>query len=458
MNGRSVAAFATATLLLASAAVFNGYPLVHYDTGTYVSSSFTFAVPLRRPVAYGIFLAATHGGITLWTVVLAQAAIVTALLRRLFASSPRPDAALLAVTAALTALTSLPWFSGQIMPDALAGACVLALFLLLRRPAASRGVRLFEGALVVLGAAVHHSHLPLVLALVSSAQAAKLAFPRIELALKPAWIAALTATLAIPSLNFLLTGEFFYTKAAHAFVLGRMVGNGLVGDLLAERCDTDDYALCPYRDELHGRGQSFLWDRRSSFHRTGGWQAPPGPAWKMIFDSIRHDPAGHLAAIARNTARQLAKFDAEELPPYGPDAYVSQMVRARFPGDAASFARARQQAGTLPLALIMAIHRWVVWASAVASAAVLLAALRGVRPPALDLHVFVWATLVFNAAIMSNLSAVSGRYQGRLVWLLPLAAFVTAAEWWLARARRSESTAPSALLQPSLPPGSAARS
>jgi hypothetical protein len=449
---RSILVFAVAAVLLAGAALYNGYPLVHWDTGTYVSSSFTFAVPLRRPVAYGVFLALTHGGITLWTVVLAQALLTTALIRRLFADAPWRDGTLLLATAALALLTSLPWFIGQVMPDALAGAGVLACFLLLRRPSRSLATRLAEGAVVVLAAAVHHSHLPLLLSLVAVATAVKLLFPRLELALRPAWIAVLTAAVAIPSLNFALTGEFFYTKAAHAFVLGRMVGNGLVGELLEENCDTNDYTLCPYREELRLKGRSFLWDRGSSFHRTGGWQAPSGPAWRMIVDSLRHDPVGHASAIAINTARQLVRFDADELVSYPPDEYVSKMVRVRFPGEADAFARARQQEGTLPLAVVLPVHRVVVWVSAALSAVLLLAAFRGARPAALDLHVFVWTALVLNAAIMSNLSAVSGRYQSRIVWLLPLAVSVTAIHGWLARSRRRGSAERAALLQPSLRP------
>ena len=74
----SVVAFVVACLLRAGGALYNGYPLVHFDTGTYVSSSFTFAVPLRRPVAYGLLLAPLHAGTTLWTVVFAQAALIVA--------------------------------------------------------------------------------------------------------------------------------------------------------------------------------------------------------------------------------------------------------------------------------------------------------------------------------------------------------------------------------------------
>jgi hypothetical protein len=458
----SVLAFVAATLLLAGAALYNGYPLVHFDTGTYVSSSFTFGVPLRRPVAYGLFLAATHLGLTLWTVVLAQAAILTALIRRLLTPSPRRDVALVVVAAGLAFLTTSPWFVGVIMPDALTGACLLALFLLLRRPATSRWVLFLEGALLVVTAATHYSHPPIVISLVIVAQIAKLLFPRLELALKPAWIAAIAAGLAIPTLNLILTGEFFYTKSAHAFLLGRMVNDGLVNDLLAEKCGDNQYSLCPHREELLPKGQSFLWDQNSVFQRTGGWTAPAAPAWKIIVDSVVYTPARHLATFVTNTFQLLPHFDCGELAAYSADEFVAKMLRVRFPGEVEAFARSHQQQATLPYLFVLTIPRWVVWGSAALSALILLAGLLGARAPALDLHVFVAAALIVNAAIMSNFSAVASRYEARIIWLLPLATLVTAAEWWSTRGLRAAAVAPADArreptadaLQPSLAPGS----
>lgn len=448
-------AFLTATLLLAGAALHNGYPLVHWDTGTYVSSSFNFEVPLRRPIAYGLFLATTHLGLSLWLVVLVQAAVVAGLIRAVLPAGPRRDVAHVAITAGLAVFTSLSWFTSQIMPDVFAGTCALALFVAMRRPPRTSAMKLALGAAIVLSSAVHHSHLPLAVALVVVAQIVKLVVPKLRIALLPAWIAVAGAALLIPSVNYWLAGEFFYTKTAHAFVLGRMVGNGLMDKLLAEHCESGDYALCPYREELRPKGGSFLWDQRSSFHRTGGWKAPADPAWHMIVDSIFGDPSAHAVALSTNTLRQLAKFDAGGLPPYGPNEFVSRIVRARFPDEAASYTDSRQQRGTLALVAFGPLHFWAAWTSAALSLALMFAAARGARPPALDLHVFAWTTLALNAAIMSNLSAVTGRYQGRIVWLLALATLVTLADWWIAQPVATADEVGEEALQPPLAGSSA---
>src|SRR4051794_17330328 len=52
--------------IMLSPALWNGYPLVHSDTGTYVDSAFTGDVPSDRPVFYGLFLAATLVRLTPW--------------------------------------------------------------------------------------------------------------------------------------------------------------------------------------------------------------------------------------------------------------------------------------------------------------------------------------------------------------------------------------------------------
>jgi len=44
------------TLILSLIGLYNGYPLVYSDTGTYIYSGFDKFIPLGRPVTYGLFL------------------------------------------------------------------------------------------------------------------------------------------------------------------------------------------------------------------------------------------------------------------------------------------------------------------------------------------------------------------------------------------------------------------
>lgn len=42
--------------IIAFVGLFNGYPLVYSDTGTYIYSGFDRFIPADRPIVYGLFL------------------------------------------------------------------------------------------------------------------------------------------------------------------------------------------------------------------------------------------------------------------------------------------------------------------------------------------------------------------------------------------------------------------
>jgi hypothetical protein len=76
---RSVSAFQRFFYLLFAAfillwpAIWNGYPLVFSDTGTYIASAFDQKVPFDRPIGYGDFIQFFSQGVSLWSVVYVQA-------------------------------------------------------------------------------------------------------------------------------------------------------------------------------------------------------------------------------------------------------------------------------------------------------------------------------------------------------------------------------------------------
>jgi hypothetical protein len=124
----AVCAFA-ATAALLIPAIINGYPFIFPDTGTYLLSAMRCQIPYDRPVFYSIFAALLHWHFSPWPIVIAQSALVAILIRlvskAVFSiSSPwvTPIAAI-----ALVVGSSLPWFSGQIVPDIFTSVLTLQL-------------------------------------------------------------------------------------------------------------------------------------------------------------------------------------------------------------------------------------------------------------------------------------------------------------------------------------------
>lgn len=421
-------AVAVAAALLLWAAAFNGHPFVQPDTGTYVQSSFTLRIPSDRPVFYGLFLAATHAGRTLWAPVVAQAVLVAvtlALVVRVATPAAGPATTVL-VAAVLAAATSLPWFVGQISPDVFAGLTVLSFYLVVTgRDRLGRPARVFAFASLVVAAMVHSSHLLLVGALAACVQAARrvpaLGTPRA--ARRRAWAALATAIVLTMFGNLVLAGKPVLGRGSHAFLLGRLIEDGVLARVLDEQCATTPYRLCAFRAELPTTADGYLWPADGLLARTGGWSGSKAESWRLILTAVATHPLEIAAGSLASSARQLLRFrTGDALAASAAESWVETVLAARFPGEHARYTQARQRQGTLPLAALAAWHQAV---SLVAAGALAVAVIgRGPGGPAPALAALVVVALVANAVVSGALSGVHDRYQARLVWLVVLAALL----------------------------------
>jgi hypothetical protein len=116
--------------MLLAPAIWNGFPLLQYDTGGYLARWYEGYLVPSRPGAYGLMLAASVS-LYFWPVLLVQVALtvwVLALLLRCLGFVAQP-LTLLATVSLLSVATSLPWLTAILLTDIFAGLSVLALFL-----------------------------------------------------------------------------------------------------------------------------------------------------------------------------------------------------------------------------------------------------------------------------------------------------------------------------------------
>src|SRR3954451_22090363 len=117
-------------LISLAPALWNGYPLLQWDTGGYLARWYEgYLVPSRSTV-FGIYLHLGEGSsfwINLGIQALATLWILQLTLRVLGMRTPVFVAA---ITLALVATTALPWLASMLLTDIFAGLAVLALFLL----------------------------------------------------------------------------------------------------------------------------------------------------------------------------------------------------------------------------------------------------------------------------------------------------------------------------------------
>ncbi|HBK04543.1 MAG TPA: hypothetical protein DDZ81_01630 [Acetobacteraceae bacterium] len=160
-----------AAALLLWPALWNGYPIVFADTGTYLSQAIHLYAGWDRPVFYSLFMLPLHWTVTLWPVVFAQALLTARVLwvvcRTLV--PVMPPLAFVAGIGLLAIGTWLPWIVSELMPDIFTPLLVLVVCLLARVP--ERLSRTERAALVGLAAfmiATQQSSLPLACGLVAT--------------------------------------------------------------------------------------------------------------------------------------------------------------------------------------------------------------------------------------------------------------------------------------------------
>jgi hypothetical protein len=417
-------------------ALWNGYPIVFADTGTYLSQAMHRYLGWDRPVFYSLFIWPLHLGLTTWPVVLVQSGLTVLVLDQTRRAFGLPIAWLLGLTIFLAVATWLPWTVSELMPDLFTPLLILLL-----------GRLVFPGsrlrwrdrtAITLLAAfmiATQQSSVPLalgVLAVVAPLRrftgAARVG-PGVQ---RGSWSVVLApllapglAIVALVLVNALGFGRISVSPYGNVFVLARVIYDGPGMTVLRRDCPDRCWRLCRYLDRFPATADEFLWDNASPIMLAGGHKAISADADAIIREAAMAQPGGLLVASWHNTIEQLSRFaSGDGLRSWNDQ--VGPWIDRDFPTvERAAFHAARQQSGDLAVPWPLAtMHR--VTALAGIAAALLLLPLAWRRR-----HVAAWflavalLALPLSAAITGGLSAPHDRYQSRIVWLPAAMAFLT---------------------------------
>lgn len=430
-----------AALVLISAALYNGFPLVTSDSGTYLNSATHLTVPDDRPITYGLWVLLTGAHKTLWLVVFAQGLLLAGLLWRctaVFAPRLRQPASRLALVAGMAWLTGVSWYCSQLMPDIFTAIGLLALALvLLGRPA-----RLEQGLLLLLllvAGCMHSSNLltfTLTVAGVGVVGWVQGLFRR-QVLHRAAWLRALAVVLAswlaLPALHAGMGGQFEISRASSAFLMARLSESGVLEQYLQQACGPENqYRLCAFRDQLPNDAITFMWDANSPLNKTGGWNANR-EEYTTIIRHIATSPRYYPLLISETiqaTLRQLTHighgdgltafrentnpyWKVNEYAPYELKEYMSSLQN-RSQLDFTSL-NERTYGGHLLALLVLGGLLCGSWRAHLEATSVLLVVVFGLG-------------IFSNALVTGALANVLDRLQGRVAWLLPWAAFLLVAQ------------------------------
>lgn len=380
-------------------ALINGFPLVFYDTGGYLVPVFEHRLHLGRSALYGAFLSL---GATLdfWPNVAVQAVLASwtiMLLVRTHDLALRPLGALTGVLA-IALLTSLPWFVGQLMPDALFFVAMLGLYLLaFQRERMSFREALGVGGAIAFALASHMAALVLTAAVTLVLTAARLAgYPRVRLG--PAFAALAAGLLLALASNFVITGQLALTPGGSTLTFTRLVDDGIVKRFLDETCPDPAFRLCPYREALPSARGAWLWDEDTPLKKLGGWETYEPESRRIILETLRRHPWLHLRYAVQNTLEQFVRAGTGD----GLDGWMwhtEWAFKNYTPKAPPAYVAARQHAGQLEAGILNYLHVPIFWMSLLVLFALAVGPSSLAGEKARGLSRFVLLALVVNAAI-----------------------------------------------------------
>jgi hypothetical protein len=415
-------------LLLVAPAIWNGYPLLQYDTGGYLARWYEgYLVPSRSTV-FGLYL---HFGqqsyfwINLGIQALATLWILQLTLRVFGLRTPFRVAA---VSLTLIATTALPWLVSMLLTDIFAGLAVPSLFLLVMHGGKISSLEkwLLFG-FTSFAAATHSATLGVLLGLCCAGWLAR-PWPSARIPVTGLVRGSLTvvagATMLLTA-NFALSGQFAWTPGGAGVAFGRMLQDGIVARYLNDHCPAIKLKLCPYRNELPATADAFLWGN-SMFNTLGRFKGLNDEMGFIALHSLADYPAWQAEAALAATAQQLVHVaTGEGTSGWIPHTYA--IIERYLPAQIGAMRAARQQHWDINFDAINRIHVPVALGSMLALLAIVGHALRRRR---LDDVTMLAATvslaLLGNAFICGVISGPHDRYGARMVWVATFVALIVA--------------------------------
>lgn len=432
-------AIVAAAGILMLPALWNGYPLFFFDTLDYLKMADSGQLIAGRTLPYGLFVALTDGGRTLWPTAFVQCLIVSWVLHEALAVfSPIPASRLLAPAALLlTLLTSLPWYAGQIMPDVFAGVVALAVITLALSPERlPAGRRVVLTLIAAIGATLHASYLPLIFGLGIVAVAFRLArplWPELRRDARLPMAAAVGTVILVLAAHWFVARRPIISQSGSVYLFARLVQDGIAQRWLEDTCPArPELRLCAVRSRLNGTANDFLWNPYwggdSPFLELGGWEGFRDEASQVVLGSLAAYPGWHLSAAVQHSLRQLSMVaTGDGMEPFR-WLYQDDMPKL-LPAETAALFAARQHREPKPGIDFAPLNRIHVPLARAAEMLAPLLAFTALRYRDRCLAAFasgVTLALLGNAFITGALANPFDRYQSRIVWIAPFLILVAA--------------------------------
>jgi hypothetical protein len=423
-------------MALSAIAIYNGYPLVTSDTGSYINHAFDFQIPADRSPFYGVFLGISSLWKSLWVSIIIQAAILSVLLyeymQLVYAGKLKWGYGVV-ILITIVAGTAVSWFSASLMPDVFAAMLLLSVLVyLLKHKDKYSTVFVFSAMIIALY--VHNSHF-LILLTFSAGLILISVIKRYRILLRKSVILLGVSLLSIGSmcmLNYVKGFGFTLSSGSPIFMMGKLGETGILKEYLDENCETHNYKMCAYRNEIPEHAWDFLWYPESPLYKTGGWDSGKAE-YKKIISGVFSQPKYVKAFVGKSitsTIEQLGQntLSIQELGE-GTSPWIS--INKYIPREIEPYEQSKQNTGGLKagffnylyLAVFIISMIWVVFVARKSEN----------RDFLVVLYTIVIIFLLSNAFVTATFANVLDRLQNRVFWVLPTTNIIVIFQHYLRR-------------------------
>jgi len=434
-----------AALLMTWPAAWNGFPLMYFgdslaymEFGKVVARALFLGDPSGfygdRSLIYGLGILPFHLNASPWPVVGLNASL-TAYVLWLLVRSLVPQRAVVAyfsLMVSISVLTGLGWYVSFLMPDILGPLIYLSFYLLaFCRNALSRGEQTVLAFIAWWAITSHATHLPIAAGLIVVITFVFI-FRRASVR---QWLPGvgrlaaimLASIMAQVTLNAYLYKEVRLFNSSIPFLLTRVVTDPPGQLYLERRCRHPDLAICAFVNELPDETWEFLWDE------TSVWQSSSEEIRQRLLEEEMLVVRGVISTYPWDQLRISLGYFFTQLWTVGlyhvansndwiTDDWIAENMERVMPGVRSGYFDSRQSEKTLHEQFFERVQAWSVLTSLGFVLFLLLFFKNRWSAHAYALLVVIAYVLVANAALTAVVSQVADRYQGRVVWLLPLLA------------------------------------
>lgn len=436
--------FVLSIICLIYPAIINGYPLVYPDTGTYIVSGFNNTVPIDRPIMYSFFLRHISLYETLWLVIIMQAVIVIITIQLFFKcinKDKKYNLFSFITIALLSFTTGISYYTSQIMPDIFSAVLIICCGILLAFPNINLSGKITIAILIIFCNMAHSSNL-LNATLILGLLIFVFCFFRSSIFINTKKILFLTTLiisswLLIPLLNYSLDAGFKLSRAPNIFVMGRLVQSGVLNTYLKDKCSANHSSLCNYIDNLPKVSDDFLWGSGSPLYDGGCfaehhiedcWKTKNelyAPVIKELFTTPKYFFSYSLFSI-NESLKQLLNYNIEGLPVMMEGSPILVNIEWRFKRDIIQYKNAEQAHHPFFLPLLNSIQNiFIIVCSLFLAVFISLRKTRkNITNPLKLFFMIIVSGVIFNAIVCATFSTVAGRFEGRVIWLIPFVSII----------------------------------